>query len=86
MMNNITRMKKNVIEQIENMEIEEFEVLLTMISGDYSVYKKDILFDRNELFMCEDCGKIYGDCNDIEEDNLCSKRFKDYALRTVERR
>ena len=82
-MKNIDRMKRNIIEQIENMTVEQFEDFTDMLTGDYNFEKSPI--DTTGIFMCDNCRGIYGKCPDKTYDNqICTERFRDYALREVE--
>ena len=71
-MNNLERMKQDVISQINAMDIYQFERLTDML-------KEEEIFDLSNIFQCKDCRRIYGDCSEIEE-RVCTKRFKQYAL------
>lgn len=83
-MTNLERMKENIIYQIQDMKIEEFEKFLDLISGDYAVKKSEIPFDLSKLFLCSDCWEKYGDCNNVEGEDVCSKRFAKYAKEEID--
>lgn len=75
-MNNLEKMKADVISQINAMDIHQFECFIEMLRGE--VLEEEI-FDLSNIFQCKDCRKIYGDCSENEE-GVCAKRFKIYAL------
>lgn len=79
-MKNIDKMKRNIIEQIENMTVEQFEDFTDMLTGDYNFEKSPI--DTTDIFMCNNCRERYGKCPEDTYDNqICAERFKDYALK-----
>lgn len=77
-MKNIDKMKRSIIERIENMNIKEFEQFVDVLVG--NVDAESGLIDISALFDCEKCEKTYG-CSD-EDINCdeCSEKFKKYAL------
>lgn len=72
-MNNLEKMKQNIISQIQAMDIAKFEQLIDLIDDD--------IFDMSELFTCEKCRKRYGSCtpNGDCSVEVCSERFERYA-------
>ena len=82
-MKNIDRMKRHIIKQIENMTVDQFENFLDMLTGDYNFEKSPI--DTKDIFMCDNCKEIYGECpKDTYDNQICTDRFIDYALREAE--
>lgn len=82
-MKNIDKMKRNIIEQIENMTVEQFEDFTDMLTGDYNFENSPV--DMSGIFGCNNCKETYGKCPEDTYDNqICGDRFRDYALREVE--
>ena len=82
-MNRLDKMKANIIDQINNLTPEQFEIFIELISGDYTVAKEKIPFDASDMFTCKKCFELFGDCNGIEDDSLCGKRFTKYAMENI---
>lgn len=79
-MKNIDKMKRNIIEQIENMTVEQFEDFADMLTEYYNFRKN--LIDMSNIFRCSDCKKVYGKCPENTYDNqICTDRFRDYAMK-----
>lgn len=75
-MNNLEKMKQDVISQIEKMDAKTFEKFTELLKGNYNTSTKVI--DLSGIFQCKDCRKKYGDCPDLED--KCSERFEQYAM------
>lgn len=69
-MDRLNEMKHDIISQIQDMELSEFEEFFDLMKDVNAVKTK-------HLFSCETCEHLYGLCND---DALCSARFEQYAL------
>lgn len=79
-MKNIDRMKQNIIRQIENMTVEQFEDFTDMLTGDYNFENSPV--DMSDIFRCNICKVMYGKCPEDTYDNqICADRFRDYALK-----
>lgn len=77
-MENIDKMKHDIIAQIESMNVEKFEKFANVLFG--STDMEAGLIDTSALFSCEKCRKIYG-CSEKDDNcNECSEKFKRYAL------
>lgn len=77
-MENIDKMKQDIIAQIESMSVEKFEKFANVLNGSTDI--EDGLIDTSALFDCEKCQKIYG-CSEKDDNyNECSEKFKMYAL------
>lgn len=77
-MNNLEKMKQDVISQIEKMDVKEFEKLMDILMECYEANEK--ILDVSNLFTCEHCRDKYGKCS--SEMNECSSRFEKYAMST----
>lgn len=83
MMTNLDKMKENVIEQIKEMGIEEFENLLNCCDsfnvGEYSV------FNCENIFPCTACREFFGYCGEENHDAgyNCLGQFEKYARMEV---
>ena len=75
-MNNLERMKKDIIAQIEAMDADTFRSAVESLTGKYGV-SNDLAMDFSQQFLCEACAKEYGECR--EEENCCSERFRKFA-------
>lgn len=86
-MKKIDEMKMAIIEQIKNMDTEKFlELQDTLI--DFRAELEHTL-DLSFAFTCAQCRKLYGDCeenNDDYDTGECIKRFTEYGQRDVEKR
>ncbi len=77
-MENIDKMKQDIITQIESMSVEKFEKFTNVLIG--STDMEDGLIDTSALFDCKKCQKLYG-CSEKDDNyNECSEKFKKYAL------
>jgi len=76
-MKNIDRMKQNIIKQIENMSVEEFEKLTSVFDGTTDM--PNGLIDTSVLFDCNKCQKTYS-CSGDGDFEQCSNRFREYAM------
>lgn len=76
-MTQLEKMKKQIILQIEKLDINDFEELNDLLS------EQPYFPNKSMFFTCKDCRKKYGNCS--EEDRLteCSERFKKYILSEV---
>ena len=70
-MTNLEKMKESLIKQIKELSASEFEDLVEILQGDYSV--DGCPLDLSEMFSCDKCRETYGDCP--EEKDCCSERF-----------
>lgn len=78
-MNNLERMKKEVISQIEKMDVNQFEQLVEFVVGNYDELDESV--DYSVVLTCNRCKQEYGGCPESASIELCEKRFRDYALR-----
>lgn len=78
-MNNLKRMKSQIISKIEQMDCSEFEIFTD------ELVESKIKFDSDSLFTCDKCRETYGDCKSEHKDDcsteLCSARFKKYCMK-----
>ena len=72
-MNNLEKMKQDIISQIEKMGVKEFEKLMDILVE----CNDEEIFDISRMFTCDFCRKKYGKCT--EEKDECSGRFEKYA-------
>ena len=70
-MTNLEKMKENLINQINELDASEFEKLIEILRGDYSITGCPV--DLSEMFSCDECRETYGDCS--EGKDCCSERF-----------
>lgn len=75
-MNNLEKMKQDIISQIEKMNVKEFERLMDILVECDEANEK--ILDVSNLFTCDYCRKTYGKCSN--ESDECSSRFKKYAM------
>lgn len=73
-MNNLERMKKEVISQIEKMDVSQFEELVVFVIENY-------IFEYSVVLTCSRCQQEYGRCPESATVELCEERFRDYASR-----
>lgn len=77
-MNNLEKMKAQLIAEIENMDCSEFEVLSDELVESEANINKDF------LFSCNRCREKYGDCKTDHENDFspefCSERFEKYCM------
>lgn len=78
-MKNIDKMKQNIVKQIENMSVEEFEKFASVLDGSTDMPKG--LIDTSVLFDCVKCQKTYSCSGEDDDFEQCSNRFREYALR-----
>lgn len=84
-MTNFEVMKKDILSQIENMDIERFYDFLGLLNGEVP-NSIDTLIDAKNIFRCINCEKMYGKCalkrgidlDDITDDE-CLERFTLYS-------
>lgn len=70
-MNNFTRMKEFICNQIKDMNKKElFEFISELENTQIST---------ENLFPCKKCIKLYGDTCDEGNINVCFERFSDYC-------
>lgn len=83
MMTNLDKMKENVIEQIKEMGIEEFENLLNCC-GSFNV-GEDSVFNCENIFPCTACREFFGYCGEENHDAgyNCLGQFEKYARMEV---
>lgn len=83
MMTNLDKMKENVIEQIKEMGIEEFENLLNCCDS-FNV-GEDSVFNCENIFPCTDCREFFGYCGEENHDAgyNCLGQFEKYARMEV---
>lgn len=74
-MTNLDKMKKNIIDQIKNMNTEQFAVHLQEC--------ETIPLDMSDIKFCDICRKEYDSCLENDCLSLCSQRFSEYANRQV---
>lgn len=72
--------KRNIIGQIERIGVEEFEQLIKVFTGEYSIAESPV--DVSEMFQCEYCRELYGECSE-DDKNICSKRFKKFMMTEI---
>ena len=82
-MNNLEKMKSQIIKKIEQMDVKEFEIFTYMLED--MLEESNIKFDKSVLFTCDQCREKYGNCNsDGNEDDyrteICSERFQKYCM------
>ena len=82
-MTNLDKMKENVIEQIKEMGIEEFENLLNCCDS-FNV-GQDSVFNCENLFPCTACRDFFGYCGEENHDAgyNCLGQFEKYARMEV---
>lgn len=71
----LEKMKKNLINQIKELNASEFEKLIEILWGDYPITGCPL--NLSEMFSCDECRETYGNCPEEKDD--CSKRFILYA-------
>lgn len=78
-MTNLDKMKENVIEQIKEMGIEEFENLLNCCDS-FNV-GEDSVFNCENIFPCTACREFFGYCGEENHDAgyNCLGQFEKYA-------
>lgn len=83
MMTNLDKMKENVIEQIKEMGIEEFENLLNCCDS-FNV-GEDSVFNCENIFPCTACCEFFGYCGEENHDAgyNCLGQFEKYARMEV---
>lgn len=83
MMTNLDKMKENVIEQIKEMGIEEFENLLNCCDS-FNV-GEDSVFNCENIFPCTACREFFGYCGEENHDAgyNCLGQFEKYARMEV---
>lgn len=82
-MNNLEKMKEELVKRIQNMDCNEFEILV------YELLESEVNIDsENFLFTCEKCREKYGECKSEYKDNIsaedCSERFEKYCVEEVD--
>ena len=75
-MKNIDIMKLSLIDQITNMTTEQFKRLNDILCEEYDFNPGYI--NKDALFTCEDCRRLYGKCIESERTEECDKRFMKY--------
>ncbi|SCJ62239.1 Uncharacterised protein [uncultured Eubacterium sp.] len=82
-MTNLDKMKENVIEQIKEMGIEEFENLLNCCDS-FNV-GEDSVFNCENIFPCTACREFFGYCGEENHDAgyNCLGQFEKYARMEV---
>ena len=73
-MNNLQRMKQNIIHQIESMDAEKFYEFVYCLPCERN--NPDCIIDLTEIFRCFDCEEKYGVCDEGKE---CIERFVKYC-------
>ena len=75
-------MKASVISHIKEMDEKNFFKFTEMVEDGSA--KNDPI--RSDIFTCDDCKKLYGKCNEYEEDirATCIRRFEQYARAEAE--
>ena len=77
-MNNLEKMKSQIIKKIEQMDCDEFGMFTDELA------ESVIDFDVDSLFTCEKCREKYGECNSGDEYDcnidICSKRFEKHCM------
>lgn len=83
MMTNLDKMKENVIEQIKEMGIEEFENLLNCCDS-FNVGENSV-FNCENIFPCTACREFFGYCGEENHDAgyNCLGQFEKYARMEV---
>ena len=77
-MTNLDRMKENIIDQIKNMNTEQFEQLAVHLQE-----CETIPLDMSDIKFCDICRKEFANCPENDCLSLCSQRFSEYANRQV---
>lgn len=82
-MTNLDKMKENVIEQIKEMGIEEFENLLNCCDS-FNVGENSV-FNCENIFPCTACREFFGYCGEENHDAgyNCLGQFEKYARMEV---
>lgn len=82
-MTNLDKMKENVIEQIKEMGIEEFENLLNCCDS-FNV-GEDSVFNCENIFPCTACREFFGYCGEENHDAgyNCLGQFEKYVRMEV---
>ena len=75
-MTNLDKMKQNIISQITSMDAETFLDFINVLQGQYI---EDEIVDFSEIFRCQECKQLFGQCPNAATDKLCIDRFKKYA-------
>lgn len=75
-MTNLDKMKQNIISHITSMDAETFLDFINVLQGQYI---EDKIVDFSEIFMCQECKQLFGQCPNVATDKLCIDRFKKYA-------
>lgn len=75
-MTNLDKMKQNIISQITLMDVETFLDFINVLQGQYI---EDKIVDFSEIFRCQECKQLFGQCPNAATDKLCIDRFKKYA-------
>ena len=75
-MTNLDKMKQNIISQITSMDAETFLDFINVLQGQYI---EDQIVDFSEIFRCQECKQLFGQCPNAATDKLCIDRFKKYA-------
>lgn len=75
-MKNIDRMKMALIVQIINMATEQFKKLNDILCEEYDSNPRYI--NKDAIFTCEDCRRLYGKCIESERPEECDERFIKY--------
>lgn len=86
MMTNLDKMKEDVIEQIKEMDVEEFENLLNYCDS-FNADEEGI-FNCKNLFTCKACREFFGYCGEENHDAgyNCLGQFAKYARMEVTKR
>lgn len=58
------------------MDAETFLDFINVLQGQYI---EDKIVDFSEIFRCQECKQLFGQCPNADTDKLCIDRFKKYA-------
>lgn len=78
-MNNLEKMKQSLCEQIQNMDVEQFyDFTCKLEELDDHPAEKSLLSMTNVL-TCVRCREVYGNCDELSEEDKCIGRFKNHC-------
>ncbi len=78
-MTNLEKMKNSIIEQIKEMNEQQFEQFIFQLQ-DITISPLDI----SDIKFCDICQKQYGSCPENTCLPLCSERFVNYANEQIQ--
>lgn len=82
-MNNLEKMKEELVKRIQDMDCNEFEGLKD------ELLESEVIIDSERfLFTCDKCREKYGECKSEYKDNIsaedCLERFERYCMEEVD--